>query len=421
MVASSPDTVVAIVREITDRRKAAEQERELRGRLEKAERMESLGILAGGVAHDLNNMLGPLVGYPDLLLGKLPSDSPLRRCIESMKRSATSAADVIQDLLTLARRGRYEMSPLDLNEVIEAYLNSPAGRELAASRPDVSISMALDDAVAAVNGSFPHLSKMVMNLVINAFDAIEAAGRITIGTEHRSLQMLDSGYRRIEPGEYVVLRVRDTGRGIAEADVEKIFEPYYSRKEVGRSGTGLGLSVVYGVVKDHQGYYDVFSEPDKGTEFVIYLPVSATPAVIRTDSGSVSGGHESILVVDDNRAQRDMAAELLSGLGYNVTVAVNGHDAVEQIERRAVDLVVIDMIMEDDFDGLDTYRAMVRIRPGQRAVIVSGFSSTDRVSEMQELGAGAYVRKPYSLESLGRAVRAELDRAVRALTSPASR
>ncbi len=411
MVACSNDVVMAILRDITAQRTAAEQERQLRSRLEKAERMESLGILAGGVAHDLNNMLGPLVGYPDLILGKLPADNPARRFIESMKQSATAAADVIQDLLTLARRGRYEMSAVDLNEVVEAYLDSPSFTDLKGARSDITFRAELDSRVAAVNGSFPHLSKLVMNLVVNACEAITEAGEITISTEHRSIDSLLSGYRRIEPGDYVVLRVSDTGKGIDEEDIEKIFEPYYSRKTVGASGTGLGLSVVYGVVKDHHGYYDVFSAPGEGTEFLIYLPSIAAPSIVHTEKREVTGGHESVLVVDDIREQRDMAADILQSLGYDVSTAMNGHDAVDQLSRRSVDLVVLDMIMEEGFDGLDTYRAIARLHPNQRAVIVSGFSSTDRVREMQELGAGAYIRKPYTLDSLGRAVRAELDRA----------
>jgi len=411
MVACSGDIVMAILRDITVQRTAAEQERRLRQRLEKAERMESLGILAGGVAHDLNNMLGPLVGYPDLILGKLPEDNPARRFIQSMKQSATAAADVIQDLLTLARRGRYEMSAIDLNEVIEAYLDSPGFAELKTVRSGITFRTELDPRVAAVNGSFPHLSKLIMNLVVNACEAIADAGEITISTEHRSIDCLRSGYKRIEPGDYVVLRVADTGKGIEEEDIEKIFEPYYSRKKVGTSGTGLGLAVVYGVVKDHHGYYDVFSTPGEGTEFLIYLPAIAAPSTVRTPQAEVTGGHESVLVVDDIREQRDMAADLLQSLGYDVSTAVNGHDAVDQLSRRSVDLVVLDMIMEEGFDGLDTYRAIVRLHPDQRAVIVSGFSSTDRVRDMQELGAGAYIRKPYTLDSLGRAVRAELDRA----------
>ncbi|MDD4053148.1 MAG: ATP-binding protein, partial [candidate division Zixibacteria bacterium] len=404
--------VLAIVRDISERKAAEERQRKLQEQLDRAQRMESLGMLAGGVAHDLNNMLGPLVGYSELVQAKMASDDPQRKRVERIHKAAQDAADVIQDLLALARRGRYEMKPLSFNDVIEGYLDSPSYQQLAARRPDVKLETALDPNLDVMMGSSSHLAKVVMNLVVNANDAMPEGGTIALTTSQRHLDCLISGYGPIEPGEYIVFRVRDTGIGIAPENLDKIFEPYFSKKKMGRSGTGLGLAVVYGIIKDHKGYYDVVSEVGKGTEFILYFPVTQTAAMEPAAETDACRGTETVLVVDDSAEQRDIAVELLSSLGYHVSAVANGREAIQYLTGNHVDLVVLDMIMEPDFDGLETYREILKRRSGQKAVIISGFSATDRVTEMQQLGAGAFVRKPYSLNAISSAVRHELDKRI---------
>jgi PAS domain S-box-containing protein len=396
--------------EITEQKQAEQQQRELQDKLDRAQRMESLGLLAGGVAHDLNNMLGPLVGYSDLLLLKLEDDNPLRRQIQRIHSSAQSAADVIQDLLTLARRGRYEMIPTDINEVVGSYLDSPGFRQLRESRPDITVDLKLDPDVGGIMGSAVHLGKAVMNLVVNACDAMPDGGTLRIETQQQRLDALPGGFAGIIDGQYIVLRVIDTGIGIPSEDLANIFEPYYSKKKMGASGSGLGLAVVYGIVKDHKGYYDIFSTVGEGTEFAIYFPVTTEKADTGEQEHQDLTGHETILVVDDVDEQRQIALDLLTNLGYTVVTVSNGHEAVAYCHEKSVDLIVMDMIMETGFDGLDTYREILTHRPGQKAVIVSGFSPTERANEMQRLGAGAYIRKPYTLKDIGLAIRTELDR-----------
>ncbi len=397
-------------RDITARVQDQKQRKKLQERLDKAERMEALGILAGGVAHDLNNMLGPLVGYPELILMKLPEDSPIRKQVSRIGNAAQEAADVVQDLLTLARRGRYEMAPTNLNSVIEAYIDSPGYNRLMESRPNVDVQLQLDPEVKHISGSTPHLSKVIMNFVINAFDAMPDGGTLTIETSQNRLDRLPSGHDKIPSGDYAIMRVRDTGQGIEDKDLDKIFEPYYSKKKMGSSGSGLGLSVVYGVIKDHKGFYDIFTQVGVGTEFVIYLPVTGQLIEEAAEQEAVQRGNETVLVVDDVQDQRDMATDLLSSLGYTVLTAATGREAVDMARKKAIDLVVLDMIIENDFDGLDTYREIVKTHPGQKAIIVSGFSATERVAATQKLGAGEYLKKPYTREAIGRAVRTELDR-----------
>lgn len=401
--------VASLIQDCTDKLEAERQRAELQEKLDRAERMESLGVLAGGVAHDLNNMLGPVVGYSEMILMQMKGESPLKTRVERIFRSAQDAADVIQDLLTLARRGRYEMVATDLNCVIENYLVSPSCEQLRERRPEVEMVTKLDQSVGMIKGSAPHLSKVIMNFVVNAYDAMPFGGKICIETSQMRLDRLLGGHDAIESAEYVVLKVRDTGSGIEPEDLERVFEPYFSKKKMGTSGSGLGLSVVYGVVKDHNGYYDIFSEVGQGTEFVLYFPVVKVEQKHDTKKETVIIGTESVLVVDDVAEQREMASDVIGSLGYRVKTAIHGHDALDYLNVHQSDLIVLDMIMENGFDGLDTYREILKLHPAQKAIIVSGFSATARVNETLNLGAAAYVKKPYTRQVIGQALREALD------------
>ncbi|MEW5925617.1 MAG: PAS domain S-box protein, partial [Candidatus Zixiibacteriota bacterium] len=401
---------VGLFSDITEVKLEKQERKKLKEQLERAQRMESLGILAGGVAHDLNNILGPLVAYPEMILMKLPPDSPARKQVEMLGKSAREAADVIQDLLTLARRGRYEMKPIDINEVIDSYLESANLVELKSRNPNVMVESKLDRNIGYISGSIPHLLKVIMNLVINAFDAMPSGGKLTIKTSRDKLEKLYGGLSNIEKGEYVIIQVCDTGVGIEEKNLKYIFEPYFSKKEMGSSGSGLGLSVVYGIVKDHKGYYDVNSTVGVGTEFILYFPLCPAEIRKKQEYDNIISGTETILVIDDVREQREIARELLSSLGYTVITVDSGREAVKFLSKHCVDIIMLDMIMEKDFDGLDTYTNILKYHPSQKAVIVSGFSATDRVTQAMELGAGQYIKKPYTLKQLGIAIRTELDK-----------
>ncbi len=398
------------IRYAVERHRASRRQNELQQKLERARRMESLGALAGGVAHDLNNMLGPLVAYPELILMSLDENSPIRADVERIGKAATDAANVIQDLLTLARRGRYEMEPLDLVQTVKDYLESPSARDTRKRKPEVDLIVNLPEDPTIIMGSPTHLSKAIMNLFVNAFDAIEVSGTVTLTVSRRHITQLSSGFSRVEPGDYVMLEISDSGVGIPPENISKVFEPYYSTKTMGRSGSGLGLSVVYGIVKDHKGYYDILSDVGQGTQFQLFFPECEENTRETAPDLSNCNGNESILVVDDVEDQRRLAKRLLSSFGYDVYTVVSGEEALKFIQRRAVDIVVIDMVLQGDFDGLDTYRHILKLYPQQKAVIVSGFSKTERVEEMKQIGAGAYIRKPYTRRTIGKAVRDELDR-----------
>lgn len=399
--------------DITARKQAEEDKRRLEEQLQRAEKMEALGSLAGGVAHDLNNVLGVVVGYAELLLGELEASSPLRRSIENIMGGGQKAAAIVQDLLTLARRGVPGRTVLNLNKVIAANLNAPEFENLFSSHPAVRIRTDLVPDLLNIAGSVVHLGKTLYNLVSNAVEAMPEGGRLTIKTANQYLDKPIQGYDEIREGDYAVLSVSDTGEGIDAADLKRIFEPFYTKKVMGRSGTGLGLAVVWGTVKDHKGYINVQSEAGQGSTFTLYFPVTREELSAEAVSISISeymGKGESILIVDDVEAQRNLAATMLRKLNYKVENVSSGEAALAYLETHQVDLVVLDMIMDPGMDGLDTYRGIVQIRPKQKAVIVSGFSESERVSAAQALGAGPYVRKPYVLEKLGMAVRKELER-----------
>jgi len=393
--------------------KDVSEQKRLEARLQRAHKMEALGLLAGGVAHDLNNVLSGIVSYPDLLLMQIPEDSPLRKPILIIQKSGKKAADIVQDLLTMARRGVVVENVVSLNGIIAEYLKNPEYEKLRSFHPKVEVETALAPDLFNISGSDVHLSKTVMNLVSNAAEAMPDGGRISITTENCYVDSPISGYDSFQEGDYVTLTVSDDGIGIDPEDKERIFEPFYTKKVMGRSGTGLGMAVVWGTVKDHNGYIDLQSREGKGTAFRLYFPATRmeeSKEKIQLPVESYMGKGESILVVDDLKEQRELVDNLLTPLGYVVAAVPSGEDAVVYMKDHSVDLLIIDMIMDAGMDGQDTYRRIVEIRPGQKAIIASGFSESRRVKAAQKLGAGAYVKKPYTMEKLGMAVRNELDK-----------
>ena len=398
--------------DVTARRAAAVEHQELANRLHRSEKMEALGLLAGGVAHDLNNILSGLVSYPELLLLDLPDDSPLRGPIKTIENSGKRAAAIVQDLLTLARRGVAVSRVTSLNRIVSDYLQSPEHEKLKQYHPNVAFDLDLDDGLMDVKGSPVHLSKTVMNLVSNAAEAADPAkGLIALSTRNQYVDRPIRGYDEVKEGDYAVLTVTDDGSGIAPEDLKRIFEPFYSKKVMGRSGTGLGMAVVWGTVKDHNGYIDVVSTPGRGTTFTLYFPITREPRQADIEDRSMHGlrGHgETILVVDDIPDQREIATRILTRLGYKVESVSSGEAAVEYMKTGKADLLILDMIMDPGMDGLDTYREILRTHPGQKTVIASGFSENDRVREAHRLGASQYVKKPYTLERIGMAVKTEL-------------
>jgi signal transduction histidine kinase/ActR/RegA family two-component response regulator len=399
---------------MVDRRiKAEEALEQAQEKLLRSRKMEALGVLAGGVAHDLNNVLSSMIGYPDLLLKRLPPQSSERRFVKRIKDSGQKAADIVEDLLTLARRGVNQHVIVNLNQLIEDFTQSPEYERINNEFNNVSVRVELDPDLMKISGSMVHLQKTIMNLMLNAAEAQPDGGEILITTENRYVDYLLTAFQQIEEGEYVVLTVCDKGVGISNEDLEHIFEPFFTKKKMGRSGTGLGMAVVWGTVQDHNGFINVVSSEGNGTEIELFFPVTRQKNAIieKAKELDIYTGHgEKILVVDDIAEQRELVRAILEQLGYVVETASNGIEAIEYLQSGHADLVVLDMILEDpEMDGYEIYKQIVHIHPAQKAIIASGYSETDRVKKAMALGASCYLKKPYTIKKIGIALREALD------------
>jgi len=399
-------------RDITESKQAQKEKARFEAKYRQAQKMESLGLLAGGVAHDLNNVLSGIVSYPELLLMDLPDGSKLRKPLEKMHESGLRAAAIVQDLLTMDRGVATTKEPMNLNDVIIQYLSSPEYNELIRNYPAVEVKIDLDDTLLNINASHVHIQKVVMNLVVNAAEAIKGSGKVMISTVNRYLDKPIKGYDEISRGEYTVLSISDDGSGISSNDLERIFEPFYTKKKMGRSGTGLGLSVVWNVMQDHNGYIDVATD-ESGTTFALYFPITRD-AMLKNDMllsvQEYKGSGETILVVDDEEKQREISCNILDALGYKCESVSSGEAAVEYLEENSVNLLLLDMIMDPGISGYETFKRIIRIHPGQKAIILSGFSETEEVKKSQDLGAGRYLKKPVTIEKIGIAIKEELSK-----------
>jgi nitrogen-specific signal transduction histidine kinase len=399
-----------MTRDISERKKAEKELREKENKLVRLKKMESLGLMAGGIAHDLNNLLSGIVSYPDIILADLPEDSPLKENIEEIKESGIRASTVVSDLLTVARGIATTRETTSLNTAISEYINSPEHIKFIESRPNIDFKVDLQDNLLNIVVSPTHLKKVLMNLTINAADAIEDQGTVTISSSNCYLDKPLTGYEDVRPGEYVLLKVSDNGIGISPDHLQKIFEPFYTKKIMGRGGTGLGLAIVWNMLKDHDGYINVKSG-DNGTEFELFFPASRkeiSEARQKTNVEAFYGNGEKILIVDDEDNQRNLASKLLKKLGYNTQTVSSGEEAVTYLKDNTADLILLDMIMPNGLNGRETYEQIVTFHPHQKAIIASGFAETKDVKEAQKYGSCPYVKKPYTLEEIGMAIKEEL-------------
>jgi PAS domain S-box-containing protein len=380
----------------------------LEKKLSQAQKLEAIGTLAGGVAHDLNNILSSLLGYPELLLLDLPQESPLRQPLTQIQLSAQRAAEVVQDLLTMARRGVDVRQVLNLNRIIENYLLSIEHSKICELHPDIIFETKLDEDLLNMQGSSVHLTKSLMNLLRNAAESIPDNGKVVISSTNYYVESANNEDQDIPGGDYVVMTIQDDGSGISKEDVERIFEPFYTKKVMGHSGTGLGMCVVLGTVQDHQGKIEVSSQEGVGTQFTLYFPATRetpTQQVSTIPLEEYSGNGEKILVVDDIKEQRKLMIEMLDRFGYDAVSVDSGEAAVAYTKNEHADLILLDMVMDPGIDGLETFRRILANVPDQKAIILSGYSDTERVQTALNLGADNYLKKPVIMEKLGLAVR----------------
>ena len=392
------------------KREMAER-RELAAQLVRFQKMEAVGTLAAGVAHDLNNILSGILSYPDLLLMKMQKDDPMYRPLSVIRRSGQKAAAIVQDMLTLARRNVAVKEPVDFSALIRDFLDGPECRSILGYHPDVCIDTQIGSESFAVLGSAVHLEKLVMNLISNAAESIKEMGTVTISLDYEQLTGALPGYGAVKPGGYVKLMVADQGIGIDQDDLDHIFEPFFTKKKMGRSGTGLGMTVVWDTVNHHQGYIEVNSKLGHGTSIAVYLPISdrqVEESASKVKQEDLTGRGERILVVDDVAEQREIATAIFEELGYAADAVTSGQSALDYIEKQPVDLLLLDMIMDPGMDGLETFKRVLSKYPDQKVLIASGYTKSDRVRSALQLGA-SFIHKPYRLEEITRAVKNTLN------------
>ena len=412
MIYYGKNVTVTVIRDISDRKAAEEEKQSLIAKLARSQKMEALGLLAGGVAHDLNNILSGIVSYPELLLMREGLDKKTRKALKTIQESGERAAAVVNDLTTISRGIASNREALSLNSIVDEYLKSPEFYKLQTVHPDVCVETNLEPDLFNINASRLHIRKSIMNLVTNAYEAIETKGEIVISTRNCYLDQPLRAYSDVQIGEYAVLSISDTGGGISREEIDRIFEPFYTKKVMGRSGTGLGLTVVWNTVQDHAGYIVVSSEGG-GTRFDLYFSItreSVTESIHKIPVDKYMGNGELILVVDDEKNQRNIACEMLQALGYKTVDVSNGETAIQYIKKNAVDLILLDMIMPTGMNGREAYKEIIKHCPGQKAIIASGFSITEDVKAAIKLGAGQFIKKPYNIEKLGVAVKRELSK-----------
>lgn len=399
----SNDTFLSVffIRDISKRK-------QLESQLHQAQRMEGIGRLAAGIAHDLNNILSGIVTLPQLLMMDLPEESPLKGPLQLIQKSGDSAAVIVQDMLTLANSGLNIGKVINPRDLIMGYILSPESMKLKQTHPGVKIRLSIGEDVRNIKGSPVHLTKLLMNLVHNAADAIEGEGEILVTLKCVYLDKPLGNYEDVSQGEYMCLSVKDSGTGIPTQDLSLIFEPFYTKKVLGRSGTGLGMAIVWNTVKDHHGYIDIRSSLGIGTEVNVYLPTTRDAlqqAEHEPGLMSLRGSQETILIVDDIEEQRRIASTILEKLNYQTRSVTGGEEAVAFLQGQPVDLILLDMIMEPGIDGLETCKRVFALYPEAKVIIASGYAESEMVSEALELGALKYIKKPYSITTLGSGIK----------------
>ncbi|MDR3674032.1 MAG: PAS domain S-box protein [Acidobacteriota bacterium] len=397
--AGRPAYFLGMVQDIDERKNAEEERTRLQQQLFQAQKMEALGTLAGGIAHDFNNLLSVMLGFASLARQRLSSDDPLQDSMGMIEQSAQRAAELTRQLLGFARPERQQVKPVCIDEVLDRV------RRMVERTFDRNIT------VAVHKGSDPHwvnaepsfLEQALLNLCINARDAMPQGGTLTVKSETVTLDAQQAGIPpNCLPGSYASISVEDTGTGIAPEALPRVFEPFFTTKEQGR-GTGLGLAMVYGFVKNHDGFVKVESEPGHGARFTISLPLIPAPSPQREvrGLGKLQPGQGTVLVVDDEPLVRAFATEGLKGLGYQVLVAENGKEALEIYEqhREKINCVLLDLIMPE-ISGLETYRRMREADPSVRVVFASGYSTGEILRDAPDARSAAFIGKPYTLEGL---------------------
>jgi PAS domain S-box-containing protein len=390
--------LVGILKDITE-------QTVLENRLRQAKKMEAIGTLAGGIAHDFNNLLMGIQGYTSLLLLKIDETHPFYEKLSGISQQVQSGVDLTKQLLGFARGGKYEVRPVDLNQILRQS-SDMFGR----TRREVRIERLLQEDLWTVEVDKGQIEQALLNLYVNAWQAMPQGGSLILET--RNIFLTAPGPYQLQPGKYVKISITDTGEGMEEGIIERIFEPFFTTKEMGR-GTGLGLAMVYGIVKSHGGSIFAQSEKGRGTSFSIYLPASDKQVIEKgAPAPKALRGHETILLIDDEEVVLTVTGELLENLGYRVLPTNNGLEGISLFRSRQeeISLVILDMIMPD-IKGSEIFDNLKEIDPKVKVLLSSGYSIDGQASQLIEKGCKAFIQKPYTVSELSQKVRAVLEMA----------
>ena len=403
--------ISGIARDVTDRVLAQREIEKLNKQMLQAQKMEAVGTLAGGIAHDFNNLLQGILGYTQILAMEKDKGDPDIARLQQIEKAAHRASELTQQLLTFSRKVESRKRPVDLNHEVEQ-----VEKILKRTIPKmIDIELNLEKNLEAISADPSQLEQIIMNLGVNARDAMPEGGKLLLETENVILdEEFCKDHLGARPGKYALLRISDTGIGMDRKTLEHIFDPFFTTKEVGK-GTGLGLAMVYGIVKSHEGYIMCASEPGDGTTFKIYFPVmEGIPARFETEAknneATSERGSETILLVDDEEILRDIGRDILETFGYTVLLAPDGESALELYKerRKHISLVILDLIMPG-MGGKQCLEKLLKINPDTKVVIASGYSIDGHAKDALKAGAKAFVSKPYELNKMLQAVRSVLD------------
>ncbi|WP_163338874.1 response regulator [Desulfopila sp. IMCC35008] len=398
---------VCTICDISDRITFEDEKRDLQNKLAQANKLNALGLMAGSVAHDLNNILAGVVSYPDLLLMQMEESDKYYNHIKKIQSAGKRAAAVVSDLVTIARGRKLEKSVENLNDIVHNYLNSLEHSERQIEYPNVVIRTKLHRNLHNSCCSAQHIHKILLNLIGNGLEAVQDNGAIHISTEnciftHPMLigESADNGT------DYVKLTITDTGPGIDEDHIEHIFEPFYSTKVMGQSGTGLGLSIVWNIVQDHCGWVEV-KNTYPGVSFEIYLPSThdkTCPVAKQFDVKELKGQGQKILIVDDQAEQNLVIEKSLKKIGYNVTSVTSGEAGIAFLQSNDVDLMLLDMVMGEGLNGRETLEIIRNNKPALKVIVVSGYAQSDEIRKIKGLGVSLFLEKPITLSTLAHSI-----------------